>query len=140
VKMQRLQTRGVTAAGETKRQASQQSSRHQTIMMARHFATECCADAPIPALGFDASKPTAPFKYSLFDTSSTSPSPSRYYFFLKRFPEQWIPLPPPPLLDLAQGQSIVGTPQAAGIKRMSPPSGRPVSEVPCASGRRHRAW
>jgi hypothetical protein len=140
VKMQRLRTCGATAAGETKRQASQQSPRRQTVMMAHHFAAECCIDAPIPALGFDASKPTAPFKCSLFDTSGTSPSPSRYYFFLRHFPEQWIPPPPPPLLDLAQGQSTVGAPRAAGIKRRSPPGGRPVPEVPCASGRRRRAW
>jgi hypothetical protein len=54
--MQRLQTRGVTAAGKMKRRASLQSPRRQIVMMARHFATERCADAPIPVLGFDASK------------------------------------------------------------------------------------
>jgi hypothetical protein len=70
--MQRLRTRGMTAAGETKRRASQQSPMRQTIMMARHFTTERCADAPIPALGFDTSKPAAPFKCSLLDTSGTS--------------------------------------------------------------------
>jgi hypothetical protein len=37
VKMQRLQTRGVTVAGETKQQATQQSPMRQTAMMARHF-------------------------------------------------------------------------------------------------------
>jgi hypothetical protein len=67
--------RGATAAGETKRQASQQSPRRQTAMMACHFAVERCADAPIPALRLDASTPTAPFKCSLLDTSGTS-SPS----------------------------------------------------------------
>jgi hypothetical protein len=53
--MQRPQTRGATVAGEMKRRAMQQSPRRQTVMMARHFAAERCADAPIPALRFDAS-------------------------------------------------------------------------------------
>jgi hypothetical protein len=70
--MQRPRTGGMSAAGETKRRASQQSPRRQTVMMAHHFATERCADAPIPMLGFDALKPTAPFKCSLLDTSGTS--------------------------------------------------------------------
>jgi hypothetical protein len=75
--MQRPQTHGETAAGETKRRATQQSPRHQTVMMARHFAAERCADAPIPALRFDASTLAAPFKCSLLDTLGTSPtSPS----------------------------------------------------------------
>jgi hypothetical protein len=130
--MQRLWTRGATTAGETKRQASQQSPRHQSVMMARHFSAERCADAPIPALGFDASKPTAPFKCSLLDTSGTSPSSSRYYSFLICFLEQWIPPPPPSLLDLARGQSAAGAPRAAGTLRRSPSGGHPVPEVPCA--------
>jgi hypothetical protein len=85
--MQRPRTRGATAAGETKRRASQQYPRRQTVIMARHFATERCADAPIPALGFDASKPAAPFKCSLLDTSGTSlPSP-QYYSICRLLPE-----------------------------------------------------
>jgi hypothetical protein len=72
--MQRPRTHGATAAGETKRWATQQSSRHQTAMMARHFSAERCTDAPIPALGLDASASAAPFKCSLFDTLSTSPT------------------------------------------------------------------
>jgi hypothetical protein len=75
--MHRPRTRGATAAGETKRRAMLQSPRRQTIMMARHFAAERCADALIPALRFDASTPAAPFKCSLLDTLGTSPtSPS----------------------------------------------------------------
>jgi hypothetical protein len=74
--MQRPRTRGVTAAGETKRRASQQSPRHQTVMMARHFTIERCADAPIPALGLDASTPAVPFKCSLLDALDTSPTSS----------------------------------------------------------------
>jgi hypothetical protein len=72
-----LQTRGATAAGETKRRATQQSPRHQTVMMARHFAAERCTEASIPTLRFDASTPATPFKCSLLDTLGTSPtSPS----------------------------------------------------------------
>jgi hypothetical protein len=74
--MQRLRTRGATATGETKRRASQQSLRRQTAMMARHFAAECCADAPIPALRLDTSMLAVPFKCSLLDTSGTSSSSS----------------------------------------------------------------
>jgi hypothetical protein len=73
--MQRPRTRGATAAGETKRRALQQSPRRQIVMMARHFATERCANTLIPALGFDALNPVAPFKCSLLDTSGTSSLP-----------------------------------------------------------------
>jgi hypothetical protein len=55
VKMQRPRTRGTTAADETKRRATQQSLRRQTVMIARHFAAERCANTSIPALRFDAS-------------------------------------------------------------------------------------
>jgi hypothetical protein len=72
--MQRPRMRGATAAGETKRRAMQQSPRHQTVMMARHFAVGCCANAQIPVLRFDASTPAAPFKCSLLDNLGTSPS------------------------------------------------------------------
>jgi hypothetical protein len=68
--------RGATAVVETKRRATQQSLRCQTVMMAHHFTAERCADAPIPALGFDASTPVAPFKCSLLDTLGTSPTSS----------------------------------------------------------------
>jgi hypothetical protein len=74
--MQRPRMRGVTADGETKRQATQQSPRRQTIMMVHHFTIGRYADAPIPALGFDASTPAAPFKCSLLDTLGTSPTSS----------------------------------------------------------------
>jgi hypothetical protein len=37
VKMHGPRTRGVTAAGETKRWATLQSPMHQTVMMAHHF-------------------------------------------------------------------------------------------------------
>jgi hypothetical protein len=57
VKMQRPRMRGVTTAGEIKRRATQESPRLQTVMMARHFAAERCADTLIPALRFDASTP-----------------------------------------------------------------------------------
>jgi hypothetical protein len=56
--MQRPRTHGATATGETKRQATQ-SPRRQTAMMARHFTTGRCADAPIPVLGLDVSTPAA---------------------------------------------------------------------------------
>jgi hypothetical protein len=59
VKMQGLQTRGATAAGEMK-----------------WLAVERCANASIPALRFDALTLAAPLKYSLLDTSGTSPSSS----------------------------------------------------------------
>jgi hypothetical protein len=74
--MQRPRTRGATAAGETKQRATQQSPRRQTAMLARHFTAERCADAPIPALGLDASTPAMPFKCSLLDTLGTSPPSS----------------------------------------------------------------
>jgi hypothetical protein len=67
--MQRPRTRGVTAAGETKRWATQQSPRHQTAMMVRHFTVGHCADAPIPALGRDSSTLAAPL-----NASSSTPS------------------------------------------------------------------
>jgi hypothetical protein len=62
VKRQRLRTRGMAAAGETKRRATLQSPRHQAIMMTRRFTAERCANASIPALRFDASTPDAPLK------------------------------------------------------------------------------
>jgi hypothetical protein len=74
--MQSPRTRAATAAGETKRRTTQQSPRRQTIMMVHHFAAERCADAPIPALGFDASTLVTPFKCSLLDTLGTSPTSS----------------------------------------------------------------
>jgi hypothetical protein len=74
--MQRLRTRGATTASETKRRATQQSPRCQTIMMARHFTAGRCADALIPALVLDASILTAPFKCSLLDALDTSPTSS----------------------------------------------------------------
>jgi hypothetical protein len=76
VKMQRSWMHGATAAGEMNRRASHQSPRHQTIMKARHFTAEHCADALIPVMGLDASTPPAPFKCSLLDASGTSSSPS----------------------------------------------------------------
>jgi hypothetical protein len=102
VKMQRPRTRGATAASETKQRATQQSPRCQTVMMARCFAAERYANALIPALGFDASAPAAPFKCSLLDTSDTSPSSSSAASS-STLPEQWIPPPPPPSLDRARG-------------------------------------
>jgi hypothetical protein len=75
--MQRPRTRGVTAAGETKWWATQQSPRRQTVMMAHRFTAACCTNALISALIFDASTPAAPFKCSLLYTLGTSPtSPS----------------------------------------------------------------
>jgi hypothetical protein len=72
--MQRPRTRGATAADETKRRATQQSPKCQTTMMVRHFTAGRCADAPIPALGLDASTPAASFKCSLLDALGTSPT------------------------------------------------------------------
>jgi hypothetical protein len=74
--MQRPRTRGTTAAGETKRWATQQSSRRQTVMMVRHITAGRCADALIPTLGLDASTLAAPFKCSLLDALDTSPTSS----------------------------------------------------------------
>jgi hypothetical protein len=54
----------------------QQSLRHQTAMMARHFTVGHCADAPIPTLGLDASTLAMPFKCSLLDALGTSPTSS----------------------------------------------------------------
>jgi hypothetical protein len=48
VKMQRSQTCGAAAAGETKRRVTQQSPMCQTVMMARHFtagALRRCSDS-----------------------------------------------------------------------------------------------
>jgi hypothetical protein len=47
-----------------------------TVMMARRFAAERRANASVPMLRFDASTPAAPLKYSLLETSGTSPSSS----------------------------------------------------------------
>jgi hypothetical protein len=58
--MQRPRTCGATAAGETKWRVMQQSPRRQTAMMARHFTAGHYIDAPIPALGYDASMSAAP--------------------------------------------------------------------------------
>jgi hypothetical protein len=74
--MQRPLTHGATAAGEMKQRAMQQSPRHQTVRMVRHFTAERCADAPIPVLGFDASTPATHFKCSLLDTLNTLPTSS----------------------------------------------------------------
>jgi hypothetical protein len=68
--------RGAIAASEMKQRATQQSPRHQTAMMARHFTAGRCADAPIPALGLDASTSAVPFKCSLLDSLGTSPTSS----------------------------------------------------------------
>jgi hypothetical protein len=45
-------------------------------MMAHCFAAERCANASVLALRFDTSTPAVPLKYSLLETSSTSPSSS----------------------------------------------------------------
>jgi hypothetical protein len=100
--MQRPQTCGATAAGETKRRAMQQSPRRQTVMMARCFATERCANASNPALRFDASMSAAPFQCSFLETFGNSPSSSSATSS-STLPKQWIPPPPPPLLDRARG-------------------------------------
>jgi hypothetical protein len=102
VKMQRPRTRGTTAAGETKRQATQQSPRRQTVMMACRFTVERCANALIPVLRFDASMPTTPFKCSLLEASGTSPS-STSATSSQRSPSKLIPPPPPLPLDRARG-------------------------------------
>jgi hypothetical protein len=47
-----------------------------TAMMARRFTAEHRANASVPALRFDTTTPAAPFKYSLLETSGTSPSSS----------------------------------------------------------------
>jgi hypothetical protein len=67
--MQRPRMRGATVAGETRQQATQQSPRHQTAMMVRHFTAGQCADAPIPMLGLDASMPAV-----LSNAASSTPS------------------------------------------------------------------
>jgi hypothetical protein len=68
MKIQRPRTRGAAAAGETKWRATLQSPRRQTIMMARRFTAEHCANASIPALRFDALTPAAPL-----NTASSRP-------------------------------------------------------------------
>jgi hypothetical protein len=45
-----------------------------TVMMAHRFTAEHSANASVPALRFDATTPAAPLKYSLLETSGTSPS------------------------------------------------------------------
>jgi hypothetical protein len=47
-----------------------------TVMMARRFTAEHRANALLPALRFDATTPAALLKYSLLNTSGTSPSSS----------------------------------------------------------------
>jgi hypothetical protein len=96
VKKRRSWARGAAAAGETKRRATLQSPRHQTVMMARRFTAERCANASIPVLRFDASTLDAPLKYSLLKTFGTSPS-SSYATSSPSPPSSWIlPTPPPP--------------------------------------------
>jgi hypothetical protein len=109
VKMQRLQTRGVIAAGETKRRAMQQSPRRQTVMMARRFTAERCTNASIPALRFDASTPAVPLKYSLLETSAPHPLPP-VPLLPQRPQSKCIPPPPPPPLDRARGRCAAGAP------------------------------
>jgi hypothetical protein len=112
--MQRLRTHGATIAGEMKQQATQQSPRRQTAMMARHFTTGHCADALILALGYDASMLAAP-------SNAASSMPSALHSLppvlppQDTFPEPWIPPLPPPPPDLRDwGQSTAGAPRAAG--------------------------
>jgi hypothetical protein len=47
-----------------------------TVIMARRFTIEHCTNASVPALRFDATTLAAPLKYSLLETSGTSPSSS----------------------------------------------------------------
>jgi hypothetical protein len=136
--MLRPQTHGATAAGKTKRWATQQSPRRQTAMMACHFTAGRCTDALIPVLGLDALMPAAPFKCSLLDTLGTSPTSSS--------------LLPPRMSSRAMDPSTSSTtagsassgvkrrgrPRAAGTKRRFPPCGHPEPEAPCALGRRRR--
>jgi hypothetical protein len=118
VKMQRLQTRGATAAGETKWRATQQSPRRQTIMMARRFAAERCANASIPAVRFDASTPACPLNAA----SSSPPAPH--------------PLPPvlllfhaPKAMDPSASSAVAGS--SSGVKRCGrPPGSRNKAKIP----------
>jgi hypothetical protein len=117
--MQRLQTCGTTAAGETKWRAMQQSPRRQTIMMARRFAAERCANASIPMLRFDASTLAAPLKYSLLETSGTSPSSSSVTYSSM----------PPKQMDPSASTTAAGL--SLGAKhRGRPPGSRNRAKIP----------
>jgi hypothetical protein len=74
-----------------------------------------------------------PLKYSLLDTSGTSPSSSSATSS-STLPKRWILSRPLPLLERARGRSAVGAPQVAKTRRRSLPSGRLAPVAPCALG------
>jgi hypothetical protein len=120
VKMQRPWTRGASATGEMKRQATQQSPRHQTAMMARHFTTGHCADAPIPALGHDASTPTAPL-----NAASSTPS-ALHSLPPVLFPPRHLPR----AMDPSASSAAAGSSSYGAKRRGCPPSSRNKPKVP----------
>jgi hypothetical protein len=138
--MQRLRMRGATAAGETKRRPMQQSPRHQTAMMARHFTAGRFADAPIPALGLVDLTPAAPFKCSLLDTLGTLPTSSSTTSSSDTFPSdgsfcllrcRWIrelgdktPRAPPGQPEQTGGPYALG--HRCKAWRTTPPQGPPL--------------
>jgi hypothetical protein len=104
--------RGTTAAGEMKRRATLLSPRHQTVMMARRFTAERCANSSIPAPRLDASKLAVPLKYSLLETSGTSPTSSSTTFF------PTLPRPMDPSSSFAAAES------SSGMKHRGRPPGQ----------------
>jgi hypothetical protein len=118
VKKQRLRTRGAAAAGETKRRATLQSPRRQTVMMARRFTAERCANASIPTLRFDASTPNVPLNIA----SSRPPT-------LHLLPPVPLLPPRPKLMDPSASVAAAGS--SSGKKhRGRPPGGGNKAKIP----------
>jgi hypothetical protein len=88
-------------------------------MMARRFTAERCANASIPAPRLDASTLAAPLKYSLLETSGTSPSSSSATSY------PMLPKPMDPSASSAAAES------SSGMKRRGrPPGNRNKVKVP----------
>jgi hypothetical protein len=90
-----------------------------TVMMARRFVAERCANTLVLALSFDATTPTAPLKYSLLGTSGTSPSSSSATSSSM----------PPKTMDPFASSAAAG--MSSGAKRRGrPPGSRNKAKIP----------
>jgi hypothetical protein len=88
-------------------------------MMAHRFTVQHHANASVPALRFDATTPAAPLKYSLLETSDTSPSSSS----ATSSPTL------PNLMDPSASSAVAG-PSSGAKRRGCPPDSGNKTKVP----------